>query len=102
MRNTVDTPDAMYRQLKTRAATEGRSVKDLILRGVETELRRDERRVPRRIKLPIVRSKKPGSVRLDNDQTLINDALRQDIARVGEPLEETLRRVIREEIRHAS
>ncbi len=34
-----------------------------------------------------------------NYQTLINDALRQYITRVREPLEETLRRVIREEIR---
>ena len=36
-----------------------------------------------------------------NYQTLINDALRQHVARVQEPLEDTLRRVIREEIRHA-
>jgi uncharacterized protein (DUF4415 family) len=36
-----------------------------------------------------------------NYQTLINDALRQHIARIQEPLEDTLRRVIREEIRHA-
>ncbi|MBI4164557.1 MAG: BrnA antitoxin family protein [Acidobacteria bacterium] len=35
-----------------------------------------------------------------NYQTLINDALQQHIARVEEPLEDTLRRVIREEIRH--
>jgi uncharacterized protein (DUF4415 family) len=37
-----------------------------------------------------------------NYQTLMNDALRQHIARAQEPLEETLRRVIREEIRRAS
>lgn len=37
-----------------------------------------------------------------NYQTLINDALRQHVAHAREPLEETLRRVIREEIRHAS
>src|ERR1035441_1884960 len=36
-----------------------------------------------------------------NYQTLINDALREHIARTREPLEETLRRVIREEIRRA-
>jgi len=35
-------------------------------------------------------------------QTLINGALRQHIARTREPLEATLRRVIREELRHAS
>lgn len=35
-----------------------------------------------------------------NYQTLINDALRQHIRRVREPLEATLRRVLREELRH--
>jgi uncharacterized DUF497 family protein len=37
-----------------------------------------------------------------NYQSLINDALRQFIARAQDPLEETLRRVVREEIRRAS
>jgi len=37
-----------------------------------------------------------------NYQSLINDALRQHIRRVQEPLETTLRRVIREELSHAS
>ena len=37
-----------------------------------------------------------------NYQSLINDALRQHIAQQREPLEETLRRVVREEIRRAS
>ena len=39
MRTTVDIPDPLYRQLKGKAASEGRSVKELILRGVEQELR---------------------------------------------------------------
>jgi uncharacterized protein (DUF4415 family) len=37
-----------------------------------------------------------------NYQSLINDALRQHIGRSQEPLEATLRRVIREEMSHAS
>ena len=37
-----------------------------------------------------------------NYQSLINDALREHIRRVQEPLETTLRRVIREELRDAS
>jgi len=36
-----------------------------------------------------------------NYQSLINDALRQNIANAREPLEETLRRVVREEMRRA-
>jgi len=36
-----------------------------------------------------------------NYQSLINDALRQYVRRAKEPLEATLRRVLREELRHA-
>ena len=38
MRTTVDIPDGTYRNLKTKAAHQGCSVKELILRGVEKEL----------------------------------------------------------------
>lgn len=37
-----------------------------------------------------------------NYQTLINRALRDYIGQTREPLEETLRRVVREELKHAS
>src|SRR5579862_889468 len=37
-----------------------------------------------------------------NYQTLINEALRQHIRRVQEPLENTIRRVIREELSHSA
>jgi uncharacterized protein (DUF4415 family) len=37
-----------------------------------------------------------------NYQTLINEALRQHIRGAKEPLESTLRRVVREELHHAS
>ena len=37
-----------------------------------------------------------------NYQTLINDALREHMARVQEPLEDTLRRVVREELGHSA
>jgi len=66
MRTTVDIPEPLYRQLKVRAVTEGRSVKELILRGVQNELRGSAAKRRGRIKLPLVRSKKPGSLRQDN------------------------------------
>jgi hypothetical protein len=66
MRTTVDIPDAMYRRLKTRAASEGSSAKALILRGVEQVLKVKRRTSRRRVALPIVRSKRPGRLRLDN------------------------------------
>ena len=65
MRTTVDIPDSLYRELKGKAASEGRSVKELILRGVEQELKGRKSR-PNRVTLPIVRSKRPGSTKLDN------------------------------------
>ena len=66
MRTTIDIPDVMYRRLKSKAATEGSSAKALILRGVEHVLKAPRARGHRTVVLPIVRSKRPGSIRLDN------------------------------------
>ena len=66
MRTTVDIPDPLYRQLKARAATERRSVKELILKGVQVELRGSQPKPRRRAKLPIVPSKKPGTLHINN------------------------------------
>ncbi len=66
MRTTVDIPDPIYRRLKTRAASEGSSAKELILRGVEKVLKGDRRKARKKVKLPIVRSRRPGRLRLDN------------------------------------
>ena len=67
MRTTVDIPDALYRELKSTAAREKRSVKELILRGVEGELRLRRRpRQSRRVVLPLVRSKASGKLDIDN------------------------------------
>jgi hypothetical protein len=68
MRTTVDIPDPIYRRLKSRAATEGSSAKELILRGVKQVLKENPRRSQKRIKLPIIRSKHPGTLQLDNDK----------------------------------
>lgn len=62
----MDIPDAVYRRLKTRAASEGRSVKSLILVGVELILEEQPSAPGHRVTLPIVRSKRPGSLRIDN------------------------------------
>ena len=68
--------------------------------------------------IPVPKGKTKVTIRLDKDvlawfrtqvdkagggnyQTLINDALRQHIERTREALEETLRRVIREEMKRA-
>ena len=65
MRTTVDIPDGIYRQLKSRAALEGSSTRALILKGVK-EVLKAERRKASAVSLPIIRSKRPGTVALDN------------------------------------
>jgi len=66
VRTTVDIPDALYRRLKASAAEQGCSVKELILRGVESQL--ETRNRGKRIRLPIVRSKRPGTLHLTNER----------------------------------
>jgi hypothetical protein len=66
MRTTIDIPDAMYRRLKARAAGEGRSTKTLILQGVEQVLKSPRPAAGRPVTIPLVKSKRPGSIRLDN------------------------------------
>jgi len=56
----------MYRQLKSRAVREGSSTRALILRAVRDVLKADRRKAGVAVSLPIVRSKRPGSVALDN------------------------------------
>jgi hypothetical protein len=65
-RTTVDILDALYRELKSKAAREKRSVKELILRAVEVELRARSRKRSRRVVLPFVPSKAPGTLDIDN------------------------------------
>jgi len=66
MRTTVDIPDGLYRQLKSRAAREGSSTRALILRGVKNLLKSERSRAGIAVSLPIVRSNRPGTVALDN------------------------------------
>lgn len=66
MRTTVDIPDPIYKRLRSRAVSEGSTAKELILRGVEQILKDKKKKSRRRVKLPIVRSKRPGELQIDN------------------------------------
>ena len=66
MRTTIDIPDAMYRRLKARAAAEGRAAKSLILQGVEQVLAPRKSVAGRPVTLPLVKSKRPGGIRIDH------------------------------------
>ena len=67
VRTTIDIPDSTYRKLKSKAAAQGRSVKKLILDCVEREFQHESRQ-KKRIRLPIVRSKAPGTLDLTNEE----------------------------------
>jgi hypothetical protein len=66
MRTTVDIPDGLYRQLKSRAAREGSTVKALVLKSVTEGLGEKRPKRPRRVKLPLIKSKEPGTLVIDN------------------------------------
>ena len=65
VRTTVDIPDSLYRALKKKAAHEGHSVKELVLRGVELELK-TKREIRSQRRPPLIDSDEPGSLDLDN------------------------------------
>ena len=65
MRTTVDIPDPLYRALKKKAAHEGHSVKELVLRGVELELG-SKPMARRKRRPPVIESEEPGTLDLDN------------------------------------
>lgn len=66
VRTTVDIPAPLYRRLKQRAASQGSSVRQLVLAGVQTVLEQERPRT-KRVRLPIIASKGP-KVNLTNEQ----------------------------------
>ena len=67
MKATIEFDDELYRQLKAAAALRGTKIKELVAEGVRLVLRSaNAQSKSRRIKLPAVRSRKPGALRLTN------------------------------------
>jgi len=67
MRTTLDLPDETFRELKTLAARQGVTLKSVLRRAVEKELRRPhDESGARRVKFPIVDSTEPASLDLSN------------------------------------
>lgn len=74
MRTTIDIPDETCRELKIKAASEGKAVRQIVLRGIEREMEpAAPQRAPRRFRPPVIRSKQPGTLHLTNEQ--IDDIL---------------------------
>jgi len=69
MRTTVDLPDNLVRQAKAAAALEGKSLKSFLAEAVRARLQgtRATKSRGHRVRLPLVRSKRPGSLRITGD-----------------------------------
>lgn len=66
MRTTIDIPDELHRDIKVRAAQEGRTVKDLVLEILNSELRREDR--ASRVKLPMIKAKRKAVFNLSREE----------------------------------
>jgi plasmid stability protein len=68
MRTTIDIPDQIFRELKLRAASEGRSVREIVLEGVGLRLKGasspEQTNAPR---FPTIKSSRPGSLKLGEE-----------------------------------
>ncbi len=65
MRTTIEVPNGMLREMKALAARQGRSMRQFVLRAIEKEVgkARQSQRKRFSVKLPLVRSRHPGSLR---------------------------------------
>jgi hypothetical protein len=68
MRTTIDIPDGIYRDLKIKAAQEATPVRQIVLRGIERELRGAEERPVRKLQLPLIRSTRKDKLVIDNEK----------------------------------
>lgn len=66
MRTTIELPDQLFREAKASAARRGLSLRALITDALQRELRAPMRSARRRVRLPLVRSKRPGHLTLTN------------------------------------
>jgi hypothetical protein len=74
MRTTIDIPDETYRELKIKAAREGTPVRQIVLRGIERELRPSPVQPARKkFQIPLIPSTQPGTLHLTNEE--IDDIL---------------------------
>ena len=67
MRTTVDIPEEIYRKLKVQAAERGETVRAIILRGIEQELR-PKARTGKRAEFPLIRSNRKDKINLTREQ----------------------------------
>ena len=69
MKTSVELPDPIYREMKLRAATEGTTIREIILEGVAMRLQcgNSIKKQEGRPRFPVIRSKHPGSLKLGQE-----------------------------------
>ncbi len=68
MRTTLDIPDEAYRRLKIKAATEGKTIRKIALRGILREIDEQDTLPLPRLSEPILKSYAPDSIDIDNER----------------------------------
>jgi hypothetical protein len=66
MRTTVDLPDPLFRQVKSVAALRGSTLKEFIQDALQHAVAGNRRARRHRVRLPLIRSKHHGALRLTN------------------------------------
>jgi hypothetical protein len=67
MRTTVDIPDEAYRAIRILAAERGITVRQIVLEGVDM-VRKQQTAPAKRFQVPVIRSKRPGTLHLTNEE----------------------------------
>jgi hypothetical protein len=68
MRTTIDIPDETYRKVKILAAERGTTVRALVLESLEITTKSNLTLPRKRFEIPVIRSKRPGTLNLTNEQ----------------------------------
>jgi hypothetical protein len=69
MKTTVVLPDAVFRRAKVETAMQGRTLRAFIMDAVVHELERSTDEIPprKKVRLPLVRSRRPGALQVSED-----------------------------------
>ena len=69
MRTSFEIPDDLYREIKIRAAREGKTMREIILDGVALRLKNGSSppKPEERVRFPVIRSQNPGSLKLGEE-----------------------------------
>jgi len=68
MRTTIDLPNDLFRQAKSKAALRGKTLKEFVQAAIEKEISAKTPPSRFRVKLPLIKSRKPKSLSLTNSE----------------------------------